>query len=660
MTTSWWRPSGRNAPLAALLLAAITTIPAAAQPAARRWLVDNSAPAAAGAVATIAQAVESAAPGDTIAVRASARPYAGGFALKGGQTLVGEGGSAVIAADSDVIRVADAARDVVIANVTVRAGATAAGVVVQNTKGAVTLRDVLVSTAGGIGVSVKSAAKLIVSGSSSVASVDAPAISIEDAALDAAFSTVSARGKMASGVVLRRTTGSFNVAGKRGQRGSGGTIDGATERAISVANATNVAFRWMTLVRGARANGVAPGECGGNLLTGSNERCNAPVVLAGVNGATLEGLLVDGSAQAGVVAHDVRNFSLVDSEIRGAGDELNEHGVLLQELRGDCRITGTKISRSASRHLMLHNSDGSLTLTIDRSSFTDNPAPNGQQAVLISAAKSASLDVHVRECAFVRSFSNALDVTATDEAKVQLEVSKSTFEGNASAITVSSTGRAVVRYEIADNPSITGSNNAAINAYLGQPSLGSLTGSILRNTIGRSGAPKSGAECASCSGIALTAAGNGMLTTEVTGNVVQQVGGNALAAVAGQGGAQMRLTVASNLFREPAGNAAAIRIVSGTAASDVTSVCADIGGPGVRANTIEGAWSSEGAIHLMHRFGGTQFRVAGLGDDKSDAGAASAVGARNRGAKVRAVLRPESQARGFEPAERCTIQALSR
>ena len=599
-----------------------------------------------------------AAAGDIIVVRGAAHPYAGGFALKSGQTLMGEGPGIVIAADSDVVRVDGTAGDVTISNLTIRAGGHAAGIVVQNTKGTVTLRDVLITTAGGAGLSATNAAKIVVSGTSGVAAVDAPAVSIEDAALDVVFSTVSARGQITSGIVLRKTSGRFLVAGKSGQRGSGGTIDGAAERAIVAVNAKNVAFHWMNVTHGARANGVAASECGGNLVAGTNERCNAAVYLAGVDGASLENVVIDGSAQAGIVAHRVKDLSILDSEVRNAGDETFEHGLVLHELRGDCRIVGTKVEKSASRHLMLHNDEGVLTLLIDRSTFADNPAPNGQQAVLISAAKDASVTATVRGSTFARSFSHGLDVTAGGESKLALTVTGNTFDRNASAINLSATGRATVSYTIADNTSITGSSLTAINVYLGQPSLGSLTGTIARNTIGRSGAPKSGAECGGCNGINLTAAGNGMLTAEVTGNVIQDVGGGGIAATAGQGGAQMRLTVTSNLIREPAGSAAAIRVVAGTSANDVSSVCADIGGPGVRANTIEGTWSAEGAIHLLHRFGKTQFRLAGLAGDKSDTAAAGAVGARNRGVKVRAVLRPEAQARGFEPAERCTIQAL--
>src|SRR5437667_10611063 len=144
LITLSWRLIAHS--LAALLLTALTSISAAGQPPARRWIVDSSG--AAGAQKTIADAVAAAGPGDTIVVRAAARPYAGGFALKSGQTLMGEGASPVIAADRDVVRIADVS-DVTVSNLTIHAGAHAAGIVVQNTRGVVTLRDVLVTTAGG-------------------------------------------------------------------------------------------------------------------------------------------------------------------------------------------------------------------------------------------------------------------------------------------------------------------------------------------------------------------------------------------------------------------------------------------------------------------------------------------------------------------------------
>src|SRR5207253_471430 len=126
-----------------------------------------------------------------------------------------------------------------------------------------------------------------------------------------------------------------------------------------------------------------------------------------------------------------------NSEVRNAGDETFEHGLVLQQLRGDCRIVGTRVEKSASRHLMLHNDEGSLNLLIERSTFADNPEPSGQQAVLISAAKSAMVNVTVRGSTFARSFSHALDVTAAGEAKLTLSVTGSTFDQNATAINVS-------------------------------------------------------------------------------------------------------------------------------------------------------------------------------------------------------------------------------
>lgn len=119
------------------------------------------------------------------------------------------------------------------------------------------------------------------------------------------------------------------------------------------------------------------------------------------------------------------------------------------------------------------------------------------------------------------------------------------------------------------------------------------------------------------------------------------------------------LTITGNRFREPANaGAPAIRVSASTTASDSSSVCADIGGDGAAANLIEGTWEAGGPVQLLHRFGGARFQLAGLAAAGSDADAAAAVSKRNRGSKVRAVLRTETQQKGFEPAVRCTMPAL--
>ena len=163
----------------------------------------------------------------------------------------------------------------------------------------------------------------------------------------------------------------------------------------------------------------------------------------------------------------------------------------------------------------------------------------------------------------------------------------------------------------------------------------------------------------SCSAISLSATGNGELVADVSGNVVQQSGGTPLHVAATQGGARLSLTATANLFREGNPTGPAIRVQSGATSSDTTRVCADLGGPGARANKIEGAWDTNGAIHVIHRFGSAIFELAGLSGGTGDAAAAAALAARNGGIKVRAVLRPESIEKGFQPAQGCATPELT-
>jgi hypothetical protein len=630
-------------PARRLLLAVSCSLalPLAAQNAGRRWIVADAA--------SLAEAQQSSKAGDTIVLRAPGGPYRGPVALKSGQSLIGEDGTPVLSAsEGAAVTVADAAGEVVLANLAIRGEGKAQGLAVAGATGVVTLRDVSVSTNGGTGIAVTNAARFVVKGASSVAAVDAAAVEISRADLDVAFRTVSARGeRLRRGIALENTKGRFVV--------EGGTIDGAAFNAVSAILASGMTLRGMTLTHSAKVNGVPAVDCGGDLTAGKN-KCSAAVFLRGARSVVLDGIVIDGSGQAGVAAYDVNNFSLLGSTIREAGDELFEHGLVLQEISGDLRIASTKFERSASRHVMLYNSDGTLKAVIEKCSFTDTVAPNGQQAVLVTAAKGASIDLQIRDNRFARIYSNAVDLTASDAAKVSLLVSGNTFSGQASAVNVSATGGAVVNYVIADNPSITGSTTAAINLYLGTPSSGKLSGTIARNAIGKSGAARSGAACNSCSGISLSAAGEGSLISAITGNTLLQTGGAGLVATAGPGSPRMAVTITANRFGEPANvTAPAIRVSSSGTASDTSAVCADIGGDNAAGNVIEGAWEPGGPIQLLHRFGGARFQIAGLTGGSSDAAAAAAVSKRNRGSKVRAVLRPDTQQKGFEPALRCTM-----
>lgn len=646
------------------LSVAMPVAPLAFAQAERRWIVDNSVATSGDGspespFATIPEALKAAAEGGVVVVRSGKGAYSGGIAMSNGQSLIAEGKPVLTAAEGAVVTVTATTAAVVIDGVAIQASGSASGIVVRNTRGPVTLRGVAVTTAGNTGILVETAEKLIVSGGSSVASVDAPAVSIAGAELDASFRSISARGKLANGILLRNTTGGFTVEGQEGVAGSGGTIEDATQRAVLVDRATNVTLRRMHIARSASENGVAPTECGGNLLEGSNERCHAAVFLRNANQVVLDAVVIDGSGQAGVVAHQVVGLTVTGSTIRNAGNETFEGGMVLEELRGDCRITDTKIERSASRHVMLHNSTAAVSLLFERNVLADAAAPTGQQGMLVTATGDALIDLRVRDSGFARTFSHALDVIAGGNAKVTLRVTGNTFDGNAAAVSVSANQAATIDYLIADNPSITGSTAAAINIFVGAPSSGTVSGTIARNVIGKSGVAGSGASCSSCSGIRVAATGNGRVIADISGNIIQQTGGSAIQATASEGGPQLSVTATANLLREGNGSAPAIRIQSGTLSDDASYVCADLGGTGARANKIEGNWDANGAIHLVHRFGFARFLLAGLAGANTDVAAAETAASRNGNVKVRAVLRPDSTKRGFEPAERCTMPALT-
>jgi hypothetical protein len=612
----------------------------------RRWIIDSAH--------SLAEAQASSGPGDVLVLRAGPL-YAGPISLKNGQSLVGEGdAAAVITATGEgaAINVAGTSGAVLLEKLAVRAEGSASGIVLRDVPGSVTLRDVSVAAAGATALHARKVARLIVSGTSSVSSTGAAAIDIAESDLDATFSSVSASGPhLERAIVLRSTTGRVAF--------EGGTIEGASVRAVSAASATNVTIRGMRIAASAATNGVAAAACGGDLAQGKSTECNAAIHLDEVNGATLDHVVIDGSGQGGIIAHAVTDLVLLDSEVRNAGNELFEHGVILQEVLGHCRIERTTIERSASRHLMLYNSGGALSLVIDHCRFSDALAPHGQQALHVTAAKDAQIDLTVRDSTFIRNFSHAVEILAVDASKMSLQVTGTTFEDQATAVNISATGRALVDYVIADNPSIVRSTAAAINVYLGKPSNGRLSGTIARNVIGTTGVAGSGTTCGGCGGIVLTASGAGAFIAEVTGNIVQQTGGSAIFAGAGSGSSAMNLTMTSNLLRQPGKSGTpAIRVSSAGTTADSTSVCADLGGGGARANTIEGGWDPAGPIQLLHRFPGARFQLVGLTGGTTETAAAAAVSSRNKGTAVRAYLRPEPEQKGFEPAERCTMPVI--
>ena len=447
------------------------------------------------------------------------------------------------------------------------------------------------------------------------------------------------------GVVLDAVSGTFAVAA--------GAMHSLARRGISIVKSKGVAIRGMRFVNVPTANAAAAQVCGTPSATGEHLQCAAAIHLQESEDVALQDVRITDSAQLAIHGDTVRNLSLTNVEIRGAGDELNEHGLQLRNVSGDLKIHGSRIEGSTARQMHLLAESGEAVIDIRDSTFGGSKPPEGGQGVLIDARGDARLRITIDGSGFTGNFSNGIQLAAAGNTDVQIEVVGSTFQKNAAAVSLSSAGASTLVYRIEGNK-IGGSTSTALNVHSSASKASQ--GHIAKNVIGVSGKSGSGAVCGGgCNGISVTSIGGGASNAVISGNTVQQVDGGGIQVRAG-GNGTLAVRIAGNIIREPAGpdTLHAISVMAGMKRNDSAALCAEIGGPGDLANTISGAWNASGggtSIALMKLFERARLSIADYAGDATNAdGLSRFVAGRNRGGAVEA--NPGS---GVTLADRCPI-----
>jgi hypothetical protein len=577
--------------LKAPLLFALAAPLLLAQPAPprRQIVVDNGSQTA--QFTTLAAAQDASAPGDIIVVSASQTPYSGGIVLKEGQELRGAEGASV-----DSITVA---KDVVITGI-------AAGSISGTPDGHLRISSVKVRNVkltGGAGEIV-----------------------LDKFVIDAAANDA---------IVIQHVTGSVTL--------SAGTIRNTAGHAIDIDGAQNVTIRDTNLIDDAGRNGVSAGTCAGNVRLAQIALCNAPLFLQNATNVTLEKVVVSGSAQLGIGAENVSGLRMTDVEVKNAGNEPDESGVVLRNAGGDVVITSCRFHDSAGRELHIVNTKADAHVRVDHCTFAHGDSMLAQ-ALIAEVTGNASLTLDVTGSTINGGGGNGLHATATESGKLVLHVDSSTFDRAAGAILAAASGTATLDFSITGNK-VRRSALSAIN--VSSTGTGEVHGTIARNEI--SGADR-GASCGGCGGIVLMSSMGGRMSASADSNTIAQLEGPAIRATA-LGKSDLRIAVSGNTIREPlpAADAAAIQVQSGGTKTDTAAVCAD-----VHDNTITGTWSPETApVVLWNRFPGTTFKVAGYtGAGKSAAAVATYAGRNNR-VRAEAKLTNDPAGNAFAGGDRC-------
>ena len=668
-------PSRRLLPV---LLTLTLVIAAAAPLHARDWFVDNSAaPNGDGSAAAPLQSLravqEASGPGDAILLRPGSGPYRENLTLKESQILTGSSGRPVIApAEGDgivlaprtsvtgvTVRVAAGAAirgqkvgENVLRDLSIETAGDADGIVLVATAGAVTLDTGSVKGSGagtalkfegGAGaitvhrfpVTIRNGAALAVrnregtvvlaEGSSiEVASAKrSPSVQVLGSPVAVDLTSLSVDGAgVEHAVVLQKMTGHFAA--------SGGTIRNIAQRGIVVTQAENVTLRNMTLEQASTVDGT---RCGRPVAADDHLRCNGALYLHDTDDVTLDNVAIRGAAQNGIHGDVVRNFTMTRGELTGAGDELDEAGVLLRNATGNVRFIDTRIIESAARQIEIVNDTGEADIEVTRATVGSAKEATGQQGILISGGGDARVRVSVSESTVSNNPTSAVHVVAQGKAVVDATIRGSRFQRNGSALVLMSTDDAKLTYRVESNTVAVSSTTAiTITTTSKVGSSGAVTG----NTVGVAGQPKSGATCnGGCAAIMITGAGRGNSSALVARNTIQQSDSGVRVRSGDTGTLDVR--IAGNTIRErSAGTRSAIHVQAGMRPKDSARVCAEVGGAGELANHV--SWGgAPNAVEFLHKFPQAKLFIAGYaGAAGAPQNAARFVAGRNRGAAVTA------------------------
>ncbi|MBZ9999177.1 MULTISPECIES: S-layer family protein [unclassified Mesorhizobium] len=454
------------------------------------------------------------------------------------------------------------------------------------------------------------------------------------------------------------------------------TITSGTGTALNVANTTigasDLTFR--SISANGAANGIVlnnTGALGGLTVTGDSGGANngsggtiqnstgTGVLLNSTSSVNLSYMNIINSTNDGIGGTSVTNFSLNRSTLSNNGTAVEDAGidfggvstVTPSGLFGTASITNSTVTTSFAKNVSIRNSNGTLSLTVNNSKFSNNSSKTqSDDGLFVEADGTATISATVTSSTFTANRGDHFQAAAANSGNLNIVFSGNTLTGGHSTalgqgITINAaTGLAfggytgTVNYDI-DNNTISGAISSAITVNLGTSGSAALFNGFIRNNdIGTVGVANSGS--AQGFGIDLEAHGNGTHTASVAGNVVVEAFDRAMNVLANDGNGVLNLTVQSNQFSvgtDPAGSREAFFLNAGSTSANVFGVTdshtvrLNLGGAGALQNTFAHGVGSVDDFRIRQRFD-TRVEMPGYAGAPFDpAGVVSYIQGRNIG-----------------------------
>ena len=408
---------------------------------------------------------------------------------------------------------------------------------------------------------------------------------------------------------------------------------------------------------GTCTNGNVAGCSGGTIANGTGADSSAAtptgtgIVLDGTKDPSFTRMWLHDFSNYAVRGTDVSGLSLGTSVVNGAnGDNANapfaDSSLRFDNLTGSASVTDSYISGGKENGFSVVNSSGSLDrLTVTGTTFGGGASarPANDALHLETSSSASQLKATVTGSTFSNAAGDLLGYVHGGTGAGDLVLTGNAFSNTNTAIATGGGGVTLTQSGVAGgNTTMNISNNTFRDAVgpgvLIVKSVGPATqsGTFANNTIGVSGVDNSGS--AEGSALKLQLVDQGSSTWSVTGNQIYGYNNFGLEVLAGGGApvahsGTINTTVTGNTIAEPGNTAGTITVAKqgihyniGTVSGDTFTTCADIGGAGALANTIDasGADSTPSTVNVdvrLRQRQSTTIRLPGYGGGATDTAA---------------------------------------
>jgi len=409
------------------------------------------------------------------------------------------------------------------------------------------------------------------------------------------------------------------------QRITAGTGTGTAGLGINLINTGTAGGLTVTgMASVAASGGVIMNKNGAN---GSNAG-GIGIYLENTSNVSLSNMQLGGFDNFAIRGNSVTNFSLIDSVVNansGNSTANDEGAISFTNLLGTSLFSGNNVSGGFEDQIKVVNNSGVATITVNDSAndqavigLDANPAGlNGNDGLLVESQNSAQINLTVDGVDFLGARGDMLQTNVLNNSSFTSLIQNNNFNnthpnivsgGGGVTLSGGGAGANITKgYDVLNSVFSGADGNATtVNFVSGAGTVG---GEVSNNVIGINGVPGSGS--ANASGILTGASVNVQHNTTINLNQVRGINGFAGIETVANTDVDFNATITNNTVQQMGGNAfAAMYNLVGGAGTEIGTACLD-----VRNNTLDasGAPFAGNAVYKDQNSASANYNLPGYG-----------------------------------------------